>query len=220
MLAKELISDGILPMMTSDTGEEALSWMEEYRVLHLPIVNNREFLGLVSEFDLHDLEDLNEPLGNIKLSISSSFVYDYQHILDVLKIFKEQQLSLLPVINEKNHYLGSITLQTFIKKLGDALPIEHSGGIIILSVDQRSLVPSEIARIVEDNNARVLAMFVTPIPESTEMDVSIKIDKSDLEAVLQTFHRYGYTVKGTFSQKDDSDDLRERYDSFMNYLNI
>lgn len=220
MLAKELISDGILPMMTSDTGAEALSWMEEYRVLHLPIVNNRDFLGLLSEFDLHDLEDLNDPLGNIKLSISSAFVYDYQHILDVLKIFKEQQLSLLPVIDEKNHYLGSITLQTFIRKLGELMPVDHSGGIIVLSVDQRSLVPSEIARIVEDNDARILAMFITANPESTEMDVSIKIDKSDLGPVLQTFNRYGYAVKGTFSQKDDNEDLKDRYDSLMNYLNI
>jgi acetoin utilization protein AcuB len=220
MLAKELISDGILPMMTSDTGAEALSWMEEYRVLHLPIVNNRELLGLLSEFDLHDLDHMNEPLGNIKLSISSAFVYDYQHILDVLKIFKEQQLSLLPVIDEKNHYLGSITLQTFIKKLGEVIPVEHAGGIIVLSVDRRSLVPSEIARLVEDNDARVLAMFVTANPESTEIDVSVKIDKSDMEAVLQTFNRFGYSIKGTFSHKDNSEDLRERYDSLMNYLNI
>lgn len=45
MLAKELISDIILPLKTSDTGITALNWMEEFRVSHLPIVNNQDFLA-------------------------------------------------------------------------------------------------------------------------------------------------------------------------------
>ena len=220
MIAKELISDGVLPLMTSDTGTNALSWMEEYRVLHLPIVNNREFLGLISEFDLHDLTDLSQPLGHIRLSLTAAVIYEYQHVFDVLKVFNEFKLTLLPVIDENNNYIGSITLHSIIERLGDIIPVGNVGSIIVLNVDQRSLVLSEIARIVESNDARILAMFVSTSPDSTEIEVSIKIDKMDISAIMQTFTRYNYSIKSSFSQGDDENDLRKRYDALMNYLNI
>ncbi len=220
MIAKELISDGVLPLMTSDTGTNALSWMEEYRVLHLPIVNNQEFLGLISEFDLHDLTDLKQPLGHIRLSLHAAVIYEYQHVFDVLKVFNEFKLTLLPVIDENNNYIGSITLHSLIERLGDIIPVGNVGGIIVLNVDQRSLVLSEIARIVESNDARILAMFVNTSPDSTEIEVSIKIDKMDISAIMQTFTRYNYSIKSSFSQGDDENDLRKRYNALMNYLNI
>jgi hypothetical protein len=52
------------------------------------------------------------------------------------------------------------------------------------------------------------------------MEVSIKVNKIDIGAILQTFDRYGYYVKATFGDDEDTDDLKDRYDSLMNYLNI
>ena len=54
MLARELVSDIISPLHTSDTAQKALSWMEIYKVSHLPIVNEKKFLGLISESDIYD----------------------------------------------------------------------------------------------------------------------------------------------------------------------
>ncbi|RLD33829.1 MAG: CBS domain-containing protein, partial [Bacteroidetes bacterium] len=42
----------------------------------------------------------------------------------------------------------------------------------------------------------------------------------DLGGVLQTFDRYGYFVKVSFNDDEDRDDIKENYDSLMNYLNI
>ena len=52
LIAKNLMKDGVLPLKTSDTGREGLESMEDYRVMHLPIVNNLALLGLISEFDI------------------------------------------------------------------------------------------------------------------------------------------------------------------------
>ena len=54
MIAKHLITDGVMPLRTSDTARTALSWMEDLRVMHVPIVNESRFLGLLSEFDIYD----------------------------------------------------------------------------------------------------------------------------------------------------------------------
>ena len=80
MLAKDLISEVVPALKTSDTGLRALSWMEIFRISHLPIVNNKEFLGLISDTDIYDLNMANEPIGNHHLSLFSPFVTSDQHI--------------------------------------------------------------------------------------------------------------------------------------------
>ena len=60
MLARELISDSIPSVKKSDKASTVLSWMNEFRVGQMPIVENEELLGLVTEDDL--LESENEEL--------------------------------------------------------------------------------------------------------------------------------------------------------------
>ena len=79
---------------------------------------------------------------------------------------------------------------------------------------------AEISQIIESNNARIIGAFFTTHLDSTLVDITLKINDIDLNPVIQTFQRYNYTIKATFAEKDDLDDLKERYDALMNYLSI
>ncbi len=86
MLAKELISDIVTALKTSDTGTQALAWMEVFRIKHLPIVNQRDFLGLISDADIYDLNNADEPVGNHNLSLEKPYVREDQHIYEVIEV--------------------------------------------------------------------------------------------------------------------------------------
>jgi CBS domain-containing protein len=137
-----------------------------------------------------------------------------------MKMMTEMKLSLLPVVDNKNSYLGIITLSGLLAGITRDSSLSNPGGIIILEMSDNNYSMSEISQIIESNDARILSAFVTSRPDSTLIDVTIKINKVDIIPVLQTFNRYNYTVKATFAEKDDLDDLKERYDALMNYLNI
>ncbi len=220
MIAKHLITDGIMPLKTSDTGKTALSWMEEYKVSHLPIVNNQEFLGLISELDIYNLNNFDEPLGNHKLSLKHPYVFENQHIYDVLKLVNEQNLSLVPVLNGEGNYLGSINLQNLIKYFALSLSVDNPGGIIVLEMTNNDYSLTELAKIVEENDAKILSTFLLSHENSTRLDVFLKINKVDISSILKTFERYNYFVKASYGEEDDNEDLRERYNSLMNYLNV
>ncbi len=220
MIAKHLITDGIMPLKTSDTGKTALSWMEEYKVSHLPIVNNQEFLGLISELDIYNLNNFDEPLGNHKLSLKHPYVFENQHIYDVLKLVNEQNLSLVPVLNGEENYLGSINLQNLIKYFALSLSVDNPGGIIVLEMTYNDYSLTELAKIVEENDAKILSTFLLNHENSTRLDVFLKINKVDISSILKTFERYNYFVKASFGEEDDNEDMRERYNSLMNYLNV
>ena len=104
MFAKHLITDTIIPLKTSDTGTTALSFMDDYKVSHLPIVNNIDFLGLISDEDIYSMDNFGEAVGNHTLSLPNTFVYNHQHILEIIKIVATQKLSLIPVLDNKKKY--------------------------------------------------------------------------------------------------------------------
>lgn len=220
MIAKNLITDGIMPLKTSDTGKTALSWMEEYKVSHLPIVNNQEFLGLISELDIYNLNNFDEPLGNHKLSLNNPYVFENQHIYDVLKLVSAQNLSLVPVLDENGSYLGSINLQNLVRYFARSLSVDNPGGIIVLEMTYNDYSLTELAKIVEENDAKILSTFIINHENSTKLDVFLKLNTVDISSVLKTFERFDYFVKASYGEEDDLDDLRERYNSLMNYLNV
>lgn len=220
MIARHLISEEILPLKTSDTGREALSWMDEYKVSHLPIVNNEVFLGLISEQDIYSLNNVEEVLGNHELSLKQPSVNEHQHLYDVMKQIQLNGLTVIPVLDDHQNYLGSITIHHLVKFLASTFSVHNPGGVIVLEMSEMDYNLTEIANIVESNGAKILSTFISSHPDSTRLELVIKVNKIDLGSILQTFDRYGYFVKLTFGEHEDLDDLKDRYDSLMNYLNI
>jgi acetoin utilization protein AcuB len=221
MIAKHLITGSIAPLKTSDTGAFAITQMEEYHLMHLPIVNEVDFLGVISESEVLAINELDQPIGSYRLSQNRAYVNEGQHIFEVIRTFATLKLTMLPVLDEKHYYLGMITMSSLCQHLAEMTSIINPGGIIVLEINNNDYSLSEIARIVESNDAKVLSLYITSHPDSTKMDVALKINRIDIGPLLQTFFRYNYIVKASWSNEDAyNDDLRDRFDSLMNYLNV
>lgn len=221
MLAKDLVSDIIPALRTSDTGARALSWMEIFRISHLPIVNNQEFLGLISDSDIYDLGMTDEPIGNHKLSLFSPFVYADQHIYEIIEIASRLKLTVVPVLDEKKNYIGLIGQSDLLGHFATLAAVTEPGSIIVLEMNHNDYSLSQIAQIVESNNIKILSLYVTNTEESTRLEVTIKINTSDITSVINTFDRYNYIIKASYMDDEDlSGFYRNRYEQFMRYLNI
>ncbi len=219
MLAKELISDIVPALKTSDTGLKALSWMEIFRISHMPIVNNKEFLGLISDTDIYDLNMADEPIGNHKLSLFSPYVTANQHIYEVIEIVSRLNLTVVPVL-EKKKFLGLITLNDLIQYFSGLLSVNNPGAIIVLELHQNDYSLSEISQIIESNDSRILSIYTRSPEESMKMEVIIKVNRTDIASIIQTFERFDYNIKASFMDDEELDSLYDnRFESFMRYLN-
>ncbi|MDY0201051.1 MAG: CBS domain-containing protein [Tenuifilaceae bacterium] len=220
MLAKEMISDVIPTLRTSDTGLSALNWMDIFKVSHLPIVNDKDFLGLVSESDIYDLNIPEEPLGNHQLSLVRPYLHEGQHILEAMEMVSKLKLSLVPVLDARKHYLGVITTTELVHHFADFAALKNPGGIIVLVLNHNDYSLAQIAQIVEGNDAKILGTFLTSSSDTTQIELSLKLNVTDLTSIIQTFNRYNYSVLGSYMKHDDEEDLLEdRYNLLMKYLN-
>jgi predicted transcriptional regulator len=221
MVAKDLISEVIPALKTSDLGQTALNWMEIFRISHLPIVNNQDFLGLISDADIYDMNQATEPIGNHYLTLIKPYALADQHIFEVIGLASRMKLSVVPVLDNKNRYQGVITTNDLIKHIAGISSMDQHGGIIVLELVERDYSLTQIAQIVESNNVKILSMYITSPPESIKLEVTLKLNTTDLTSVLRTFERYNYEVKTWVTNDDSMESLySERLDMLMKYLNI
>jgi acetoin utilization protein AcuB len=220
MFAIELIADAIPPVHTSDSIQKAVDRMVEFRIRHLPIVNEDQFLGLLSENDLAGESDFQTPVGALALSLVNPYVLEEQHIYDVIRLFYERQLTVVPVLDANKNYSGLITINSLTEYFAALTSVEQPGGIIVLEINNKNNSLAHMAQIVESDNAQILSSYVRTFPDSTRMEVTLKVNKQDISTIIATFLRYEYDIKATFNHTDDNDNSRDRYNSLMNYLNL
>jgi CBS domain-containing protein len=221
MIANDMISEIIPSLKTSDTGQTALNWMEIFRISHLPIVNNQDFLGVISDTDIYDMNQPEEPIGNHELTLLKPYVTDEQHLFEVIGLAAQLKLSVVPVLDNHNHYKGVITTSDLIRHIAAISSMDQPGGIIVLELIERDYSLSQIAQIVESNNIKVLSMYITSPKESTRLEVTLKVNTTDLLALIRTFERYNYDLKTWVTTNDSIDRFySERFDLLMKYLNM
>lgn len=220
MFAYELISDSIPALRTSDTVQKVQERMAEFRVNHLPIVNDKQFLGLISDEDLVEVQESNAPVGSLSLSLHNPFVYEDQHIYDVIRLFYEQKLSVVPVLDSNKNYKGLISINTMMEYVATMTSVKDPGGIIILEITNRNNSLAHISQIVESDNAQILSSYVQSFPDSTKLEITLKLNRTDLSSIIASFLRYDYHVKATFNDTKSDDGTSDRYDQLMNYLDI
>lgn len=216
--ALNLISKSLPALSRGDSVMYVLNLMDELRVNDLPVVENGLFIGLANESDFLNAEVYQGEV-QAELDLLNVSVLPDSHVLDVLKVVSENDVTVIPVVDEGNNYLGSITSADLLDHLAEMLGAMREGGIIVLQVFERDHSIQQIARIIEENNAKILSLSVVAVSEGN-LEMHIKIDLPDLNPILQSLERFNYKVLSKFQASQYDDELKDRYNELMRYLNM
>jgi len=221
MIASELLSEVVPAVHKNDKATEALNWMDVFKVSHLPIVENNEYFGLISDADIFDMNNPEIPVMDHILSLKRPFVKEHQHIYEVVELAAKHKLTVIPVLGINESYRGLITVNDLAHEFSHLMSTENPGGIIVLEVKTNDYSLSEIAQIIEGNDTKILSLYVQTIKPADKVEITIKVNKTDISAVIQTFERYSYKIKEIHSENSEVDlSLKERLDAFLKYLSI
>lgn len=220
MYLGELLSKNYFDVKPDDSIGFALDKMNEFHMTQLPVVSERDFLGLVTEDHLLGADDEAQSLRSLSVSLRFVYLYEYQHVYDALQYMSAHQLHLLPIVDKDNGYLGTLTQHEVMNALNETLGNREPGAIIVLELGRNDVSFSHIAHLFESENVRIISTAVRDIPDTTKIEMTIRVDKQNISTLLASLWRFDYVVKATFNDGSPDSDIKERYDILMNYLNL
>lgn len=220
MLTTELINNNIPQLHLQDSVSKALQLINDYRISHLPVVQEEKYLGLISEDDLLDAEDDRLAIQALQEHFTIAFVKENEHFLNAVNCSNKYETSVVPVINEQSELVGVITVADLLKALGDFSGANEIGGIIVMEMERSQFAISEISRIVESNDAHILHLNTTVQPDTGMLTVTLHLNKKEIASIVSSFERYEYDVIYFFGDEKFENEIHVNYRHLMNYLDI
>jgi hypothetical protein len=108
-----------------------------------------------------------------------------------------------------------------MKKLNEFSNMGNEGALIVLEINTRDYMLSQIVHLIEQNNAKVLHVFSYLEEKTSKQIVIIKIDLEDASPVLRSLERFNYTVRFHLQQQVLSDEtLQNRLGELLYYLEM
>jgi len=220
MIARELITNDVPPIRSSETVEKALNWLDEFKVTHLAVVDGTQYQGLISENILYDAASSDMTIAELNVTLNRPFIYEDRHIYEVMKMVSDMHLSIAPILDKNDNYMGLTTLPSLMHLISNTSSISEPGSVIVLELNQNDYSLGHLAQIIEGDDTKILSTYITSSTDSTLMEVTIKVNRNNIQGVLQALARYDYVVNASYSEIDYQEDMKDRFESLMKYLDM
>jgi len=218
MNIKEYLSDDFKALDINDSSERAIELFVELGYDYLPIVNNEELVACLSS-DICFSDKLDGEISSYIEMSELFYVNKESNLLDALKVLGESDSNIVPVCDDDLKYCGYISQEDLMSFFSNTPLVEEIGGVIVLRKSIREFSVSEIAQVIESENAKVIGVFVSKFNED-DAYISVKINQIRLANIEAALKRFGYEVVESYHENRNIDNLEDRYKSLMNYLDI
>jgi acetoin utilization protein AcuB len=218
--AIDLIATDIPALSVEQTGRDAFHLLNDFHIKHLPVVDGKRLVGILSEEDIFN-HKISEPASAYDFSMIRRFAVQHdEHLMDIIKLMGEHRLTTIPVIDEQGNYLGMIAQNMLLRALSSITSFSEQGAVIVLEMDKRDYLPSQITHLIESERVLPIAMFISSAVDADLIEVTIKVNTEDITRVVSALERHEYAIKQTFMDDPLTDGMKDRYDALMHYLNM
>lgn len=221
MLAAELIDPMLPALKPTDSVGQALDWMQEHRVGQLALTDQGEYRGVVTEELLMDVSDDERPLSEVMRLFEQIYVFDNQHLYEILGLVIQNRMDVVAVLNEGREFIGTVSANELIRQFAQELGVQEAGAILILNINERDYSMAEISRLIESNNTKIISSYFSSaaygMPDRSRL--TLKLNRRDISLVISTLERFGYQIEAAFANTPVESIDQERLDSLLRYLN-
>ncbi len=220
MIANEVISNAIFPLRKQDTAEDILTMLSMNRLKELPVVDEGKLLGIISEGQAYEMTS-TQTISDILIPGQVIQVDKHTHIFELISKMALHNLTMIPIVDDKDQtFKGIVTQEDVFNFYAKSFSFKEPGSIVVVEMSRRSYSMAEISQIVESEGAAILSSFLSNASDIEKIIVTIKINKLDIRSIIAGFERYSYEVKASYTEQEYYDNLKDRYDMLMHYLDV
>ncbi len=193
-------------------------FFDELTFSHFPVIEEEIYIGSIASNDIETF-DGSKKIIDYRYSLEGFFARNNMVWLEVLEVFAKNNTNLVPVLDDKNKYIGYYEIADIMKFFNETPFLFEQGKIIVVKKRELDYSISQITQIVESNNGRLLGLFVSAT-DVENIEVTLKISIGPINEIIQAFRRYDYEIVSEHHEDNYINTLKERSDYLDKYLNI
>jgi len=93
------------------------------------------------------------------------------------------------------------------------------GAILVLKMTDRDYAPSQISRWIEENDAKILGLLISPADQGM-LNVNIKLNTSRVKNIIATLSRQNVNVEQVLMADDYDENDTKAFDVAFKFLDL
>lgn len=186
---------------------DAVDLMEKNQFHRLPVVENNQYIGIVTDKEIAE----NSPSNFSSLSIfEMNYLFDKMTVGEIMTrqditvqadtlleeaatIMKDKNVTVLPVLDDQQHIVGIVTYKDIFKALIESTGYNNSGSRFLILIDEDRIgVVAHITQTLADAGISLSHIFVHRLDEQIEITVQTADETGD--KTVEALKNEGYAT--------------------------
>jgi CBS domain-containing protein len=204
-----------LPVLRlTDSVAKALKTLRIQGVSALAVVENKDFIGLVSSEILSQALSPEQSLADLRNHFSTFRMEEEEDVLASLPWFDEPNLNVIAITNAEGLFRGYLTKNEVGNLLLNSGVENKNGGIIRIPFQASRDSLSTIIRIIEEENGFVVRSFFQ------EPNVVLQVQTETFGKIISNLERHGIFIEKAFVFGEQLEVDQDRFDHLMRFIDL
>ncbi|PQJ77248.1 CBS domain-containing protein [Polaribacter glomeratus] len=219
MNTNDYILKDITALRLNDSVKNAQNLFKNFPITHFPVVENDILLGSFAEDDAQTIENKEDVLENYSYLFNSFFAEEKATVLELIKIFADNNASIVPVLNADKNYIGYYDLNDVLEVFSSSPFMLEQSETLVVEKLENDYSMSEVTQIVETNGGKILGIYISDRKDGS-VQITLKVVSNELNEMMHTFRRYNYEIISTHENDMYLEDLKNRSEYLQKYLEM
>ncbi|WP_121964902.1 CBS domain-containing protein [Myroides sp. N17-2] len=201
--------------------KDILPFLEKNNFSHLPVVNmDNIWIGNINTEDISTADE-DSSIQDVMYDLEKFYLLESSNLnpFDFFDLFNQCETNTIPLLDDEGNIKGVYSRDYLLNEWSKTMFFDERGTTFVIEKGYDEYSFSEIAQIIEGNNARMIGlMLLSNVNYRTQ--VLIKTNGINTKTILDDLRRYGYDIVSTLSEDTHLNDLKERTEYLNKYLNI
>jgi len=204
-----------LPVLRlTDSVAKALKMLRIQGVNALAVVENKDFIGLISSEVLSQALSPEQSLSDLRTHFSTFRMEEEEDVLASLPWFDEPSLDLIAITNTDGLFRGYLTKNSLGNLLLNSGVENKNGGIIRIPFQASRDSLSTIIRIIEEENGFVVRSFFQ------EPNVVLQVQTETFGKLISNLERHGIFIEKAFVFGEQLEVDQDRFNHLMRFIDL
>ena len=204
-----------LPVLRlTDSVAKALKTLRAQGVNALAVVDNKDFIGLISSEILSQALSPEQSLADLRNHFSTFRMEEEEDVLASLPWFDEPTIDVIAITNGEGSFRGYLTKNEVGNLLLNSGLENKNGGIIRIPFQASRDSLSTIIRIIEEENGFVVRSFFQ------EPNVVLQVQTEAFGKIISNLERHGIFIEKAFVFGEQLEIDQDRFDHLMRFIDL